>query len=366
MIDAFEFHLKTVRDDAAELDGLPARQLPIDRYVAASLMQKAIRRGEVEWATDSAFTLLQIDSRYLWRRLIITLFEDVGLHDTRLAWRVLASRQHCLRLGIVAWPTVSLIVREMSVSPKSQTGNHVLQLATAEAREARSVDFLIDRPLAEATRWATDVSRSIPERVHAIWAIFGLRLGGITSPNQHPEGSSAAGWAAFDRIVLDGEIRALARAGVQAGASILAVSAALSAPNDSEIASGQSSDSDPMPPYSLFGGVPSWAFDMYTRAGKRALTLASRRCATIRAVLHQHNVPSAQHSRVLGSIHFELESACLKDRIQRPQDLAFLSTIRASAAAPWMDTSAELDRAFLKDWGVFQSVRRWSYEEGDA
>lgn len=357
MLDAIEFHLMAVLDDAAELVGPPARELPIDRYVAASLMQKAIRRGEVEWASDGAFTLLQMDSRYLWRRLIITLFEDVGLHDARLAWRVLASRQHCLKLGTEAWPIVQLIVSEMATSPKSQAGNHALHLASADAGKARAVDLLVDRPLAEAIRWITDSPRPLPELVHAIWTLSGMKLGGIASPIQHPEASGAAGWAAFDRIVSDGEIRALARAGAQAGASILAVSTALAAPVGYIGLNGYPSVPDAMPPASLIGGVPSWAFDMYTRVGKQALALASKTCSNVRAVLQRDNVPAPKRANVLGSVHFELESASLQARLQHPTDLPLLSRVRTHAAGPWARRSSEIFEALQSDWDKFQSLR---------
>lgn len=364
MIETTEFHLRAVLDDAKQLVAHSARQMPIDRYVAASLMQKAIRRGDAEWAIEGASTLLQIDSRYLWRRLIITLFEDVGLHDTRLAWRALASRQHCLKLRAATWPIVQLIVGEMTRAKKSQAGNHALQLAAAGAAKARSIDLLIDRPLSEATRWTLDESRSIPERVHAIWTISGLRIGGTSSPDAHPEGSNALGWAVFDRIVPDGEIRALARAGVQAGASMLAVSASLAAPASRTRINGQPSASDPMPPSSLIGEVPSWAIDMYTRAGKRALMRACTKCPTIRAVLRHHGVPPALSLRVLSSVHFEIESACLRDRIQRPEELALLDMVRSTAVSPWMHTATELSDALVNDWAIFQALRRRSYEDG--
>ena len=55
--------------------------LKCDRWIASSLLQKAIRRGEVELALRAACTLLTFDKNAIWRRLIIVAFEDVGAGD---------------------------------------------------------------------------------------------------------------------------------------------------------------------------------------------------------------------------------------------------------------------------------------------
>jgi replication-associated recombination protein RarA len=49
-----------------------------DRWVAASLLQKAVRRGETQLALRAAFTLHQFDRASVWRRLMIIAVEDIG------------------------------------------------------------------------------------------------------------------------------------------------------------------------------------------------------------------------------------------------------------------------------------------------
>src|SRR5262245_49586802 len=55
--------------------------LNCDRWVASSLLQKAIRRSETEFAWRAAHTLLKLDKAAIWRRLIVIAFEDVGPGD---------------------------------------------------------------------------------------------------------------------------------------------------------------------------------------------------------------------------------------------------------------------------------------------
>ena len=49
-----------------------------DKWVANSLLQKSIRRGEVEVAEKAALTFLEHGGSAIWRRLLIIAFEDLG------------------------------------------------------------------------------------------------------------------------------------------------------------------------------------------------------------------------------------------------------------------------------------------------
>src|SRR3989304_9325576 len=50
-----------------------------DPWIANSLMQKAIRRGDVKLAQRAALSFHALRGSAIWRRLMIIAFEDVGL-----------------------------------------------------------------------------------------------------------------------------------------------------------------------------------------------------------------------------------------------------------------------------------------------
>src|SRR5271156_5146030 len=52
-----------------------------DVWVLASLLQKAIRRGELEAARRAGYQLLKHDPNRLWRRLMTVALEDIGIGD---------------------------------------------------------------------------------------------------------------------------------------------------------------------------------------------------------------------------------------------------------------------------------------------
>lgn len=59
----------------------PVEPLSVSVWIAASLLQKAIRRGRTDLAVAAAATLAVNDPDRLWRRLGGIAFEDIGLGD---------------------------------------------------------------------------------------------------------------------------------------------------------------------------------------------------------------------------------------------------------------------------------------------
>jgi hypothetical protein len=55
-----------------------------DRWVLASNLQKAVRRGHSDVAVGTAIKLLSLDTKYFWRRLLVIGYEDVGFGDINL------------------------------------------------------------------------------------------------------------------------------------------------------------------------------------------------------------------------------------------------------------------------------------------
>jgi replication-associated recombination protein RarA len=73
--------LECVRDLLHRSQGFVDASLQCDRWIASSVLQKSIRRGEVELAQRAACTLHASDRNTVWRRLIVIACEDVGAGD---------------------------------------------------------------------------------------------------------------------------------------------------------------------------------------------------------------------------------------------------------------------------------------------
>src|SRR5829696_8478838 len=86
--------------------------LPISPWVAMSLLQKAIRRREENFALQAAATLLQDAPDRLWRRLGCIAFEDVGVADLNVVFlttAALAGKTFRARLG-GEWAVAAFLV----------------------------------------------------------------------------------------------------------------------------------------------------------------------------------------------------------------------------------------------------------------
>lgn len=118
---------KQVIDDAqaAPLPDVP--YLRIDAHTAVSLLQKAIRRSRTDWALRAAQRVFDVQPARLWRRLGITLFEDVGILDRQLALDILACAPG-RGVSQVPWAVVANLVRRLCEAPKTQVANNLLHL----------------------------------------------------------------------------------------------------------------------------------------------------------------------------------------------------------------------------------------------
>jgi replication-associated recombination protein RarA len=93
----------------------PPIPLAVDRYVAMSALQKAIRRGDEELALRAAMTLRIEGPHAIWRRLGIIAFEDIGVGNIDVVgWAtvVIGDRELRTRLG-GEWKVMDFVIRTL-------------------------------------------------------------------------------------------------------------------------------------------------------------------------------------------------------------------------------------------------------------
>jgi hypothetical protein len=98
--------LHTIREQLADEifsygEPIPA-PLKIFPWLAMSLLQKAIRRGESELAQQASATLLMIAPDRLWRRCGAAAFEEIGIADLEavsLVTAALAGKRYRATIG---------------------------------------------------------------------------------------------------------------------------------------------------------------------------------------------------------------------------------------------------------------------------
>ena len=117
-----------------------------------SLLQKSIRRGEVETAQRAAFTLFAQKGSAIWRRFMVIAFEDVGAASPdAVAMTVAASTDSSWRRKNGGDLHIAVqLARVLAEAPKSRSAEHLITSAQhhpslAKARMLQGATSLTDQ-----------------------------------------------------------------------------------------------------------------------------------------------------------------------------------------------------------------------------
>lgn len=257
--------LQALADEASE-----ARTSTIDirtsaeSSLLASLWQKAIRRGQMEWAVMAALELHQRNPAYVWRRMRVIALEEVSVGDLGLVARVLAiAGKQALRARLGERQLLVHLTRELSRSRKCRTPCDMaswldpLGEAGEETRlPGRTADFVggdmeVIRRSAQAWRDAVPISM----RVNGRWTSSG-------------QGSRYRRDAFLEWI----DAPPLLRFIVERGSGTYALNT-LCAPTAQLKALGSMTRPPVMPlecSDELIAGIPAYAYCMYSMQGREA------------------------------------------------------------------------------------------------
>jgi hypothetical protein len=150
--------------------------LPCDRWLAASALQKAIRRGDALTAQRAVRTLYRYDPRSAWRRLLVIACEDIGIGAlgavivTTLRSATAKTRDEAGGDEAAALQTAQML----AAAPKDRSADllfaavlHDPALENARSK-CRSVS------LARRLEFVSDPTSSLPERALAAWHSSGV------------------------------------------------------------------------------------------------------------------------------------------------------------------------------------------------
>lgn len=262
-------------------------QRALDPWIASSLLQKSIRRGETELALRAAYALLGSRGRNVWRRLVVIAFEDVGIGNLDAirstldtAERHLSARNQNLSDGLDA--TVS----SLCASDKNRGTDH-LTCAAIHYQASTTVNPPTDLTDEVVIDLVSDPSRSIIRRAAVLLNCgFDTTPLGIARLARRLEVLRAT-MAGAPREALELSLRGLA---VLKGSFVATLP--LLASERGELREASSVVLEPPPLLEWVDGVPSYAFDKHTSAGKRALAKIANSSSDIRHVLSQFVEPS--------------------------------------------------------------------------
>jgi hypothetical protein len=292
-----------------------ARPAPLrcDSFVARSAMQKAIRRGLPQIALRAAATVMLTNSAVVWRRLLVTALEDLGIHETSLLVRIAAAVER-RRFGIKLqdeWPLIERLILECCSATRCQAANDLHNLALNHPRYEQFRASTEDLMLRDLMAIAGDGGRDLIERNiavlsclgadHAPWSLRRLIaepevLAAAICPPAHQSARTVYAWA-FRRARLP-----------LATSSLLLIAA-----NGFPVTKPPAFD-DALPPLRLIKGVPSFALDQYTRVGRAAIRDFVSASEKWRAFAGRLRLSRGQQCRAAGELLFRAEGAVVTRR----------------------------------------------------
>ena len=161
----------------AKPDGI--EELPCDRWIASSALQKAIRRGDCITAQRAATNLFNHDKRAIWRRLLVIAFEDIGVGcpDALIEAASLASDPELRSVTGGDRAAVLHICSRLAGAPKDRSTDYLIAAAVFHPQLQELRDVLRRDGPGEAIRIVEDTSRSAQERAVAAWYATGFDFG---------------------------------------------------------------------------------------------------------------------------------------------------------------------------------------------
>lgn len=259
---------------------------PIDPWVASSLLQKAIRRGEVDYAVYAARTLHRQRGSGIWRRFLIIACEDVGIADLDLVRHVAMLGDRSLRQPFGPDEAiVADVAQRLAEAPKDRSSDYLICAAIEHPGYEQERETVAVLPIEDQIAIAVDSEQPIVRRAIACWYSSGVNGGGcrVLGSGDLPgllRGFQRLGFAES----LSGIIETAARKTNEPMVIMLPLLWALL----QEDTRPPQIEEKRLPIDPCCRTIPAWVFDKHTGVGKRAIAWFIRENPAIDSVLSEY------------------------------------------------------------------------------
>ena len=261
-----------------------ANPLPCDRWVASSLLQKSIRRSDVQLAVRAARTLSGFGRSYTWRRLLVIAFEDVGAAEPdALIETVAIATTPKWRSKHGENESLTHAVTRLAEAPKDRSADYLLSAAEAHASLDGIRETYRRADLEDRLRIVGDLSLPLPVRTLAAWLSSGVEA----RYGPRIEGGSLTQLARlFSRLGASDELLFATKAAAKRTREPITVMVPLIR---LEVERDKQTEiiNERVPECPALNGIPMYAFDMHTRLGLAAIQRFTRESEYLQACLEQ-------------------------------------------------------------------------------
>jgi hypothetical protein len=280
--------------------------ISVDRWLLASNLQKAIRRGLTDTAMGTASKLLTVDPRYFWRRLLVIAYEDVGYGDIALCHVLLKTfRREALCRDLGPERVAQYFTHALATACKSRSlCDALVNLEFSSRREEYERQCLALTP-DQLLAMACDLALPIMDRMAALRHICGYGMFSGCLYRAQVKANTGLMLEVCSRLGLNEIETTLFRSGQSVAESLNiplpVIATMITASSRSEHAVSQGFDGK--------SGILYAALDRHTRAGKRCYARLAKDEPLVSRFFAQR--PALDPVNVLGIVLFVVEGAVL-------------------------------------------------------
>jgi hypothetical protein len=282
-----------------------------DQWVMISLLQKSIRRGEVETAQRAAFTLFAQKGSAIWRRFMVIAFEDVGAASPdAVTMTVASSTDPSWRKKYGGDQHIAVqLARVLAKAPKSRSAEHLITSTQHHPSLAKSRLLRGAGSLTDHFDTVIDQKASLPERALAVWCASGIGWIG----EKREKCDLAAVLKTFRRLGAPDELvtaTGIAAQKTREPITLMVPLIWLAAYRHSNPTITKSE----VPATKVVDGVPMYALDKHTRLGREAIRRFALENEEVRDTLARY-VPAPRRNDAAYMAAFYADAAPLASKL---------------------------------------------------
>ncbi len=278
--------------------------LPCDRWLAASALQKAIRRADALTAQRAVRTLYRYDPRSARRRLLVIACEDIGIGapGAVIATTLRSANAKAYRVAEEEEAAALAISQMLAAAPKDRSADLLFAIVLHDPALENARSTCRSVSVARRLEFVADPTLPLQERALAAWHSSGVEERGERRVGPGDLGGLMRTYAALG--VPQPLLEAVGFTLKKTRAPFVLTLPLLWL----EAAEGKRELVDTLlPPSSLINGVPLCAIDRHTRLGRQAIGRFARENAEIAQFLSKHVRGSREAA--LGKAVFYADSA---------------------------------------------------------
>lgn len=295
---------------ASQISTSPVVTTHLEKFLASSLLQKSIRRGETSWAWQAASYLLEYHPSYFWKRLPIIALEDIGVGDLDAVMLVLTAsknRQSLSKYGS-GFQLAAALLQEMCDAEKDRSADDLFDCLSRDPNLICQRAQILDQ-IATNEHIDFDPGGIGVQEIGNHLTAKAVRDGDIPDRNLDigtwlPEISHLKELSSLQREV--------AVLGFSVTRSILAPMLAVVSTKAGQTARPTIDDEFLPTPSSV---VPIWSLGLHTRIGLTGFRKYISRSRQVSDLLKQYSCGSVSGPKVVGGLVFRLDCGQLKNRI---------------------------------------------------